>query len=307
MSIIILKQTTIMLMLILVGVMCRFTKIISDQTNKDLSKFVLQVVNPVMIFMSYQTEYKPELVKNLIICFALSLGTFGVMIILAGLIIRDKEGRDTAVERFSSIYSNCGFMGIPLVNAMYGLEGVFYLTAFITVFNLIVWTHGVILISGEKDFKKVLKVFCSPTIIAIILGIITFFLEIRLPEIPTKALEFISGMNTPMAMVVAGVTMASTNIPELLKKISVYKVCAIKLIIIPVVVALIIAFLPVDIKLKYIVIVAASAPPATTCTLFCLRYGKNSLYASEIFSAGTILSVITLPIITKLTEFLTKN
>ena len=61
-----------------------------------------------------------------------------------------KEGKDTAIERFSSVYSNCGFMGIPLVNAMFGSEGVFYLTAFITVFNILAWTHGIIIISGEK-------------------------------------------------------------------------------------------------------------------------------------------------------------
>ncbi|MBQ8349124.1 MAG: AEC family transporter [Ruminococcus sp.] len=306
MSLTILKQTIIMLILMAVGIVCYKTKIISKESNKDLSKFVLQVVNPVMIFMSYQTDYKPELVKNLLLTFVLSLGAYAVTILLAYLLIPSKKGREIEVERFSAIYSNCGFMGIPLVNALFGMEGVFYLTAFITVFNLIVWTHGIILISGEKSMKNIIKVFYSPTIIAIFLGIITFFLQFRLHEVPAKALEFISQINTPMAMIVSGVTMAETNVLKLLKKGRVYYVCFLRLILIPAILAALLSPLEISEKVRLTVIVAASAPPAAMCTLQCIRYGRNSVYASEIFTAGTILSVLTLPLIVEFTELLTK-
>ena len=155
----ILYKTLIMLILIGVGVLCAKTKLISEASNKDLSKFVLQVVNPVVIFMSYQTEYRVELVKNLLLTFVISAAVLCAVILLSYVFVRSKQDRETEIERFSAVYSNCGFMGIPLVDAIYHEEGVFYLTAFITVFNLIVWTHGVILISGQKDFKQVVKVF----------------------------------------------------------------------------------------------------------------------------------------------------
>lgn len=306
MSLTILKQTIIMLILITVGIVCSKTKIISKESNKDLSKFVLQVVNPVMIFMSYQTDYKPELVKNLLLTFVLSLGAYTVTILLAYLLIPSKKGRETELERFSAIYSNCGFMGIPLVNALFGMEGVFYLTAFITVFNLIVWTHGIILISGEKSMKNIVKVLYSPTIIAIVIGIITFFLQIRLHEVPAKALEFISQLNTPMAMIVSGVTMAETNVLKLLKKGGIYYICFLRLLLIPAILAALLSPLGISEKVRLTVIVAASAPPAAMCTLQCIRYGRNSVYASEIFTAGTILSVLTLPLVVEFTELLTK-
>ncbi|MCM1006719.1 MAG: AEC family transporter [Ruminococcus flavefaciens] len=306
MSLTILKQTIIMLILITVGIVCSKTKIISKESNKDLSKFVLQVVNPVMIFMSYQTDYKPELVKNLLLTFVLSLGAYAVTILLAYLLIPSKKGRETELERFSAIYSNCGFMGIPLVNALFGMEGVFYLTAFITVFNLIVWTHGIILISGEKSMKNIVKVLYSPTIIAIVLGIITFFLQFRLHEVPAKALEFISQLNTPMAMIVSGVTMAETNVLKLLKKGGVYYICFLRLLLIPAILAALLSPFGISEKVRLTVIVAASAPPAAMCTLQCIRYGRNSVYASEIFTAGTILSVLTLPLVVEFTELLTK-
>lgn len=306
MSLIILRQTVIMLILMLVGVICRKTGIISSESNKELSKFVLQVVNPVMIFMSYQTELRGDLVRNLLIAFALSAAVFLIMIAATYLFIRKKEKREIEIERFSAIYSNCGFMGIPLAKAIFGMEGVFYITAFLTVFNILAWTHGIILLTGERDMKKVVKVFYSPTMIAIVLGLVAFFCQLRLPELPADALNYIADLNTPLAMVVSGVSMAETNLLGMLKKGGVYRTCLIRLIILPVILSLALLFIPVSMKVKLTILVAASAPPATMCTLQCLRCGKNYLYSSEIFTAGTLLSVLTLPLIVKFTECLTK-
>lgn len=303
---IILNQTIIMMLLMLVGVLCSKTGIISSSSNRELSKFLLQVVNPVVIFVSYQTDMKTELVKNLLIAFGLSFAAFAVMIGAVYLIIPSKEGRETEIERFSAIYSNCSFMGIPLADAMFGKEGVFYLTAFITVFNIIVWTHGIILLTGERDMKAVAKVFYSPTIIAIVLGLAAFFTGFRLPELPSRVCSYIAELNTPMAMIVSGVSMAETKVTDMIKNIGVYKTCLIRLIILPVILSSCLSFVPVSEKVVLVILVAASAPPAAMCTLQCLRFGKNYLYSSEIFTAGTALSVISLPVIVKITEFLTK-
>ena len=302
----ILRQTVIMLMLITVGVLCSKTKLISSGTNKELSGFVLQVVNPAVIFMSYQTDYRSELAENLLLTFALSAGAFAVMIAAAYLFIPHREGRETEIERFSAIYSNCGFMGIPLVNSLFGMEGVFYLTAFITVFNIIAWTHGIILISGERDLRKAVKVLYSPTMISIALGLIAFFTRLRLPDVPSQALGYVAELNTPMAMIVSGVTIADTNVRALLRKPSVYYVVFLRLLMIPALVSLLLMIPDVSERVRLTVIIAAAAPPAAMCTLQCIRYGKNSLYSSEIFAFGTVLSVVTLPLTVRIAEYLTK-
>ncbi|MBQ8296158.1 MAG: AEC family transporter [Ruminococcus sp.] len=302
MALTIFKQTMIMLILILIGVLCAKTRIISKETNKQLSGFVLQVVNPVLILMSFQTEYRPELAKNLLITFGLSILSFLIMIGASWLLIRSREGRDTAIERFASTYSNCGFMGIPLINALFGMEGVFYLTAFIAVFNFAVWTHGVILISGQKSLKQVVKVFYSPTIIAIVLGIVMFFAQIRIPSVPAQALQFIADINTPMAMIVSGITMSQTNVLKLIKKPGIYYISLLKLIVLPLILIGVLSLFNIDEIVRVTVLIAASAPPAAMCTLLSIKYEKNSLYASEIFTAGTILSIGTLPIIVKIAE-----
>lgn len=296
------KQTVIMLVLIIVGVICAKTRIIGKETNRDLSGLVLNVINPVVILMSYQKEYRPELLKKLGMSFLLSTVAFAVMIALSYLLIRKKDGRETEIERFSLIYSNCGFMGIPIVSALFGSEGVFCLTAFITMFNLCVWTHGIMLISGESGLKRTLKAFRSPTMIAIYAGLIMFLTGIRIPALPSQALQFIADMNTPMAMIVSGVTISQTNIFRLLKNLRIWLVVGLRLLVLPIAVTA--ALLPFsnDSQVLLTVVVASAAPPAAMCTLHCIRFNKNSVYSSEVFTGGTIFSIATLPILVHIAE-----
>lgn len=296
------KQTVIMLVLIIVGVICAKTRMIGKETNRDLSGLVLNVINPVVILMSYQKEYRPELLKKLGMSFLLSAVAFAVMIALSYLFIRKKDGRETEIERFSLIYSNCGFMGIPIVSALFGSEGVFCLTAFITMFNLCVWTHGIMLISGESGLKRTLKALRSPTMIAIYAGLIMFLTGIRIPALPSQALQFIADMNTPMAMIVSGVTISQTNIFRLLKNLRIWVVVGLRLLVLPIAVTAALLPFSSDSQVLLTVVVASAAPPAAMCTLHCIRFNKNSVYSSEVFTGGTILSIATLPILVHIAE-----
>lgn len=293
------NQTMVMLILIVTGIICFKTGIITKDGNRELSKLVLSVVNPIVIFMAYQTDYNSELVKNLMTAFLLSAISFAVVIAGAYIIIPAKI-RNFEIERFSTIYSNCAFMGIPLIQALFGSTGVFYLTAYLTVFNFMIWTHGIILLSGERNLKNILKVLYSPVILSIVIGIIMFFCQIKLPSVASKAFEFIADLNTPLAMIVSGVTMADANIISLLKKKRIYFTAFCKLFLFPALIVIIFAlpvFSGIDSDVRTSIIIATSAPSAAMCTLQCIRIGKDSLYASEIFAFTTVFSVISLPIV----------
>ncbi len=308
------EQAVIMFLIILVGVICYKTKLVTEKGSKELSGIILKVVNPAVIFMAYQRDFEPELLKGLGISFLISSLAFAVNILLAYLLIRKKNNDNCDIERFSSIYSNCGFMGIPLVNALLGLEGVFYLTAYITTFNLLVWTHGVIQISGKKDKKSVLSAFRSPSVIAIFVGLLSFILRAFIPKevsdaftssLPVQAVGYIKEMNTPLAMIVAGVTIARTNLLKAARKPSVYYVSFIKLLLVPAVATALFCIFKVPQSPMLAVTIATAAPTATMATLFALRYDKNYLYCSELFAITTLLSIITMPLIILLNSFLT--
>ena len=131
---IILNQTLMMLIIVFTGVICK-NKIISETGNKELSKLVLTVVNPVVILMAYQTDYRPELAKNLLIAFGLSVLAFVIMFSQHIFLIPKEKTVKPLLKDFSSIYSNSG-QEFRLINALLGTKGVFYLTAFITIFNI---------------------------------------------------------------------------------------------------------------------------------------------------------------------------
>lgn len=299
-AIAVLRQTVIMFIIVIIGALCYKFKLINDEGRKQLSDLVLTVVNPLLIFLSYQTEMRQELLEGFFWAAIMAVITYTAFILLSHLFFRDKGSENSVIERFSVIYSNCGFMGTPLIFGVFGAEGVFIQTGFFTVFNLFVWTHGIMSISGERNRKTVLNALRSPAIIAIAAGLICFFLHITLPDIIYTALNDIAEMTTPLAMIVAGGAIMSAGLLKSVKNLRVYLVSAVKLIVFPVIGFALIMFLPCADMPKLITLIEFSCPAATIGTMFAIKFNKNSEYASQIFTVSTLLSAVTLPIITML-------
>lgn len=167
------NQIIIMFIILIIGAFCYLKGIITKDGTKQLSSFALNIINPVLIFMSYQSKYDKSLVHGLLWSFLLSAISYAVTILLTYVLIR-KKTPDLAVERVSSIYSNCAFMCIPLINGIYGSEGVLYLTAYLTFFNVLIWTHGLMTMKGERDFSSLVKALISPSVIAVVVGLICY-------------------------------------------------------------------------------------------------------------------------------------
>lgn len=299
-----LDQILIMFSIILIGFICYKVKLIDALMNKHLSNMLLMLVSPILIFNSYIRDFSPELLKGLLISLGLAVLTHIIAIIVTYGILRGKTNKDLVIERFSAIYSNCGFMGIPLINGILGSEGVFYITAYMTVFNAFIWTHGLIMMIGKQDKKTMIKTLISPTLIGILLGFIFFLGRIPLPNVIKTALVYVGDMNTPLAMLIAGVTIAQTNIKKVFFKFRIYFVATVKLLVIPILLLLIYSRFNVPNAVLTTAIVAAACPTAATGTLFALRYNKNALYASEVFAVTTLISMVTLPLVVALIEYI---
>lgn len=297
-SLILLKQVGVMLLLICIGAVCFKSKLISLEGNKNLTNLVLYVVNPAVIIVSYHQTFTPHLFKGL--AYALLLSAAGLLVFIGSsyLLLRGKNQDSIIIERINASYSNCGFMGIPLALALFGSEGVLYITAINTVFNILIWTHGVAAISKNKSEVSLKKIITNPTIIATVLGFLMFAFQIKIPGLIFNTLSYVNDMITPLAMFIAGITIANSNIIKALKKPRIYFVCAIKLLIVPIVFILLISLLPCPNETaKITTIVGLSCPSATIGTMLAIRFNKDSSYSSEIFGLSTILSIITLPVI----------
>lgn len=303
-ALITIEKITGMFLIMMTGVAAYHWRILDSYSNKRLSGLLLNVVAPATLFMSYQIEFQPERLKGLLITLALSLASYVWVLILINFLIPLKKGEDAAIEQLAVIYSNCGFIGIPLVNGILGTEGVFYLTAYITALNLMIWSHGQAVIRGMVDGKRLVKNFIQPCTVAIGLGILFYVLRIRIPEVGASPLTMVGDMNTPMAMLVAGCSLAESNLVEVLKEKRIYWICFLKLLLIPAVSILILSRIPVEKIYIMTIITAISCPTAATGSMFAIQYNKNSQYASELFTMATVLSLLTIPLMILLAGWL---
>ena len=200
------------------------------------------------------------------------------------------------------MYSNCGFIGIPLINSVLGSNGVFFLSAYIVVFNLFSWTHGVVLMEKKFSWKNVRKGLMSPMVIATIIAVLLFFSRIRFPEVVLDSMNYVADMNTPLAMMVAGFSVAQTDILKMCTKLRVYFSCFLKLVLIPVIMIFILKIIPLPQDVAMTTLIASACPAATTGTMMAIRYKQNYTYSSEMFALSTILAVATIPLIVLLAE-----
>lgn len=312
-AIIVAVQAVIMLILLGAGYGLYKGKLLGDEATKQLSNIAITIINPIVIFNAYQTDFDPRKLRGLLVALALSFAAQALLVGAASVIVRPAH-ENYQTERFALSYSNCAFMGIPLVEATFGSDGVFYLTAFITAFNVFMWTHGVILMSGggkktaKEHARELLKILLSPAILSIILGLAFFFAGFRLPEILQEPLNYLGSMNTPIAMIVSGATIAKSGLLDCFKSKRVYALQTVKLLIVPILLAAL--FVPVQIfgidsSIVNTILIAAAAPTASATIMFAYKYGRDEKCASNHFALSTIASIITIPLILMLSGLMT--
>lgn len=300
----ILFQIVVMFLLVLCGVFLYRIHWISEETNRQLSNIVISFVNPALMFYAYNIELKVQLIAGLGQAFLVAVVSHGLFIGISKLLLKDNASGNYGLERYCCIYSNCAFIGIPLVSAVYGVEGVFYVTAYITVFNLLMWSHGIVLMDSGGKTNFVRKVLLSPTILATLLGMVVFFAQVPVPKVILEPVRYIGSLNTPLAMIVSGVTIAQSNFLEGLKDKRIYWIAFIKLLLVPVMVLCLFFFFHIDQKALMSTILVGACPTATASTLLAIQYGRDEKYASRIFGMTTIFSVVTLPLLVILGELL---
>lgn len=295
-SVSVIKQVVIMSIIICVGILCYKRNMLNDEAGKKLSGFVLNVVAPCFMFMSYQIDFSSDRIKGLLIAFALSIAVHIVFIVGSVLIIKKKDSSEYIIERFSVIYTNCGFVGIPLIEGVFGSEGVFYATAYLTVFNMIVWTHGLIMMKGSFSKESFFALFKSPAIVSIFLGLTCYIARIRLPEIIYKPIDYIGSMNTPLAMITAGLTIAKTSFREVITNKRVLYINLLRLFVFPAAVIFMFSFVPIPDSIYMPIMLTACCPTAAIGTLFAIEFDRNAVYASKIFSVAAVASAVSMPL-----------
>lgn len=276
----------------------------SKQTVSQVSFLQVSVVIPCVIFNSLRIEYDARVVREMGLAALAAAACYAVTILCASRMYRNKPDDTGTVLRFGVIYSNVAFMGFPLVEAVFGKEALVYAAVSLAVFTLFQWTHGVYIMGGRSKLS-VRAFLLNPGVISLLLGFAFFLMGFekfdRFAGPAGTAITFAANMNTPLALVVLGAQMALSDYKTLFKSKTLYGACAIRLVIFPVIAALIMApmrLFPSGLPARvYLPLATLCATPAAGLTSgFSERFSRDTATAAQFVTLSTLLSAITLPI-----------
>lgn len=287
-------QMVIMFVLMYFGIVMYRRGIVDDHGVDQLSNILLNVCTPLIIINAMNIEYSNEGMILILRTIIVSLGLFIVAAIISKLFFNQED----PIGLFSSIFSNAGFIGIPLVATILGPDYIFILTVFILVSNVVAWTHGIRIMNQNASGSKLSSLLKSGVVLSSIIGILLFVSPFVIPYELAAPIGMVADINTVLAMFVLGSYIAKTNFKDILTNKNTYKTIIFRLLVLPILCILVFSLLPPSyIKIKNVLLVAYAAPIGVISALFSKKYGLNHTYAAGLVSLSTLLSILTIPFI----------
>ena len=293
-------QIVLMFALMLVGVGANKVKFMHEQTASDLTNVLLYVVSPCLIIESFEKPYSASRVHALLVSALGLIVVYGIQIIVSKFVfkkIKDKNLR--RIVEYGSIYSNAGFIGIPIVSSLFGSTGVFYAVVPLALFNIFNWTHGVGLFANEENaasrLEKLRSVLFNPNIIAIFIGLILFVFSIKLPSLLSQIIDYISSINTPVSMLVIGNSLANIALKNFKIDRSILMSLFLRNLIYPLVTALVMQSLGLTGNPLSTMILMMACPVGGMVVLFTLQSRGKQEPALALMGTSTLLSLFTIP------------
>ena len=291
---ILLQQTIIMFALMLLGLLLSRRGMITEQGSRDLSNVLLYAVIPCVILRSYMSEFSTEKLRAMGLSALIAVIAFAASIAVAYLTC----GTRHRIENFAVAFGNAGFIGSPLVTAVFGPEAAFYVVSFSTFANLLQWTYGIVIISGKKETMNLRMVFVNPVFISMVIGIALFVLQPTLPTVVTGTIGYIADGNTVLAMIILGYYLSKVQLRGLFADARLYLFSALRLLVVPAVTILV--FLPFPFargEITLITLIAAATPIASSTAIFAQKFDQDYRRAVSYVCLSTFLSVATLPLV----------
>ncbi len=295
-----LQQMLILFILMLVGWVCYKREMLTDETCKKLSGIVVNVTNPAMVLsagLSKENISGKELAET----FLMVMGFYTVMLIVALLVSRLLRiaGPQAGVYRAMTVFSNIGFMGFPIISAVFGKEALLYAALFLVPYNILIYTYGVFAMQkeGQETFRFEWKKILNMGVISCLVAIVTYMGRISVPGFIEAAINQLSNLTAPLSMMIIGASLATINLRELVTDIRLLTFSVIKLLVIPVLGTLLVKQLITNEMIVGVFLVMLATPVGSMTAMLAREYEGDYELASKGVALTTILSVATLPIV----------
>lgn len=295
MNVIAVVQQIIMLLIITaIGFWLRYRRIFNDGVIKGVNALVIQVAWPAMVLSTTQKSCTAETLRGFCLVAVASTVMLAAACLIVSAVVRAR-GRDSgAVFTLLCAMPNAGFVGVPLIQAAYGDEGVLYLAAFLVGFNLVLWTVGVCLFTGFS--VRTLKCLLNPGMISTVIGSALFALGIALPRPLLSTVNQLGGLTTPLSMLLLGTRLFEMR-PATLKRPRLWIAVAVKLILMPMLALCVMRFLRADYILTGVTVMAMAMPAASAAQILAEKHERDMSLAVQGCSVSMLLCIVTIPLI----------
>ena len=294
------QQVGVLFTLMAVGYVSRRKGLFSDAFVKGAVNLLLLIVTPCLIIHVFQRPFTKELLANLGMALAAAFFAHGVGLLFAETCFRRVDEMRKGILKFGTVFSNGGFMAIPLEYALLGAEGAFYGAVYVVVFNLLCWTYGLKVMCGHlKDLDKRI-LFVNPGTIGITVGLPLFLTSTTLPQVIGEPIRYLSELNTPLAMIIIGYYLADARFSAYFRCAPALVASGLRLLVIPSIVLAVLMMIRgfgLDPVMAVALTASASAPVAAMDSMFAAKYGKDVDLSVGLVSVTTLISIITMPFI----------
>jgi len=297
-------QVVSLFIIMVIGYLSRAFGIIDRGSTKKLSKLLVYVTNPLLIIMAFQQAFSTQKLSIMLTVIGVSVVVHLLATVVALCMFRGKDIRESRVYRFCIIYANCGYMGYPLLQAVFPTNGLFYGACYVLFFNIYLWTFGVLLLtSGRKgNYVSLRKAFVNPGVIGAGIGFFLFITGISLPNVVASALGSTANLTFPLSMIILGSMLREVSLVEVFTNIDAYIVAFVKLLALPLTVLLGCVIFGVAEGTTYICVIMAATPVAAKAPIMAEVYGADKNKTLVCVELTTLLSVITIPIVMYITQ-----
>lgn len=293
-------QVLVLFILILVGYVSRKKEFMDEEFTSKLSKLTMSIFLPSMIINSMQIKYNSSMIGKITNLILISITMYTISFAIAYMIkfiFKSKE--NLGVYQFVILFSNVGFMGYPVVEAVLGKEAIFFTSIFNLPFNLLVMTIGIFLLSKDNgSYTFSIKSLINPVIISVFIGLALFIFNIKLPLFLNQPLELLGSVTTPVSMLIIGSMLCNTSSFDCFSNKKMYFITFIRLILLPFIVYFILRGIVKDNMLLAIPVVISAMPAAANTAILANEYNANESLASQAVFFTTLFSVVTIPLIT---------
>lgn len=272
--------------------------------NQKLNKLLLNVTTPAMVLASVSSIKGGSNNKEVIFVLFIAMAVFTLLPMVSYVIVRIMKIplHQRGLYMFMTVFSNIGFMGFPVMKAIFGNEAVFYTAIFNMIFNVLVFTLGIVLINygTDKQAKLEAKNLLSPGIISSVVAIIIYFSRISIPTVLGSTFDMVGSVTTPIAMMLIGSTLANINIKEIFTEFRIYTYTIVKQLLIPFMAYPILKYFIDSPLVLGVALIVLAMPVGNSAVLFANEYdGDVALSAKSVFIT-TLISVFTIPLIVKM-------